>query len=330
MPSLYVMETGSRIEIEYQRVLVTLEDEILFRVPIHKVDQIILIGRVGVTTPALHQLLESNIPLIFLGSRGKYLGQLTPALSGNLPLRQQQFKRNDDPDFALSFARSIVAGKIHNQTVQARRWARYVSGITEEMISAVRKMEEEALQGRDLTSLLGIEGSAAREYFGIMQKVIAPEWGFTSRNRRPPKDPVNAMLSFGYTLLTYTMCSALQIVGLDPYLGYYHAEGYGRPSLALDLIEEFRIPIVDNLITGLINRGQIKVKDFSSNEEGVWMEAQAKRVFIKAFGRKMAQSVKTSEIASGISYQKHMEVQARKAARFVQDKNDEYKPLEMR
>lgn len=330
MSSLYVIETGSRIEIEYQRVLVTLEDEILFRIPVHKVSQIVLIGRVGITTPALHELLKKNIPLIFLGSNGKYLGQITPALSGNLPLRQLQFQRNDDPGFALSFARSIVAGKIHNQAVQTRRWARYNNAITEEMIGAVREKEEEALQGLDLTSLLGIEGSAARGYFGMMKKVIAPEWGFTGRNRRPPKDPVNALLSLGYTLLTYTMCAAIQIVGLDPYLGYYHAEGYGRPSLALDLIEEFRIPVVDNLVLGLINRGQIKLQDFSFNGNGVWMDAQAKRVFVRAFGRKMAQSIKTSEIARGISYQKHMEVQARKTARYVQRMIDVYKPFEMR
>ncbi len=330
MPGLYVMEPGSRIEIEHQRVLVTLEDEILFRVPVHKVSHIVLIGRVGLTTPALHVLLEKNIPVIFLDAQGRYLGQMTPALSANLPLRQQQFKRNDDPDFALSFSRSIVAGKIHNQAVQARRWSRYTDGITEAMINALKEKEREAQESGDMTSLLGIEGSAARAYFEMMQKVIAPEWGFTGRNRRPPKDPVNAMLSFGYTLLTYTMCSALQIVGLDPYLGYYHAEGYGRPSLALDLIEEFRIPVIDNLITGLINRGQIKVQDFSTCEEGVWMNDQAKRIFIRAFGRKLSQSVKTHEIKRGISYQKHMEVQARKVARYIQQTIEAYKPFETR
>lgn len=332
MPSLYVMETGSRIEIEYQRVLVTLEDEILFRVPVHKVDQIILIGRVGVTTPALHVLLERNIPVIFLGAHGKYLGQVTPALSGNLPLRQQQFKRNDDPDFSLSFAKSIVAGKIHNQAVQARRWARYNTMITEEMISALQDQEDEAQKSREMSSLLGIEGSAARAYFSIMQKVIAPEWGFTGRNRQPPKDPVNAILSFGYTLLTYTMCSALQIVGLDPFLGYYHAEGYGRPSLALDLVEEFRAPVIDALVMSMITLGQIHPDNFTIDLEngGVCMDQEARKKFIKGFGKKLSTGIKTREIKRGISYQKHFEVQARKVAHCIEGIIDGYEPYKMR
>lgn len=330
MPSLYVMEIGSRIEIEYQRVLVTLDDEVLLRLPIHKVDQIILIGRVGVTTPALHKLLELNIPLIFLNSGGKYIGQVAPALSRNLPLRQQQYRQNDDPDFTISFAKSVVAGKIHNQVVQARRWARYVPEITTDMIESIKKYEEASQQVQEMSSLLGIEGNASKRYFGIMQMVVAPEWGFIDRNRRPPKDPVNALLSLGYTLLTYVMCSALQIVGLDPYLGYYHVEGYGRPSLALDLIEEFRIPIVDNLVTGLINRGQIQKRNFITTEEGVCMDALVKRTFITAFGHKMAQNVKTLEINRGITYQKHMEVQALKTARYVQRNINTYKPFLMR
>lgn len=184
----------------------------------------------------------------------------------------------------------------------------------------------------DLPVLLGVEGSAARIYFGLMEKAVDPKWGFTNRNRRPPKDPVNALLSFGYTLLTYSMSAALQVVGLDPYLGYYHAEGYGRPALALDLIEEFRAPVVDSLVIAMINNNQFDQEDFhqESLQTGVFLNQNERRKFVKEFSQKLESVVKTRKIGRPISYMKHFEVQARKLSAMVQGKVATYDSFELR
>ena len=325
MPSLYVLETGARLEIEHQRLLVTKDDEVLLRLPVHTITQIILMGRIGLTTPAVHELLELNIPVIFLSSAGVYLGQLSTPASYNLPLRLQQYRRNDQPEFALGLARSIVAGKIHNQCVQASRWARRNTEISPEKLARLAQYESEAAAAPDLPYLLGIEGSAARLYFELFQKVVDPAWNFTDRNRRPPKDPINAMLSLGYTLLTYTLSAALQIVGLDPYLGYYHAEAYGRPSLALDLVEEFRAPVVDSLVASLVNHRQITQDDFvKSGEVGIYLSPRAKRVFSHQFARKLESQVTLFTAGRPLTYQKIFEWQARKLVHLIQGEEPVY------
>lgn len=332
MPNLYVLETGSRIEVEYERILVTLDDEVLLRLPLRAITQITLIGRIGVSTPALHKLLEKNIPLTLLSYNGRYLGQITPALSYNLPLRQQQFGRNDENDFTLSFSRELVAGKIHNQRIQAERWARTRPAITKKDLEKLEEFEQGTCSAPGFPSLLGIEGNAARVYFGIMRKLMEPEWGFKQRNRRPPRDPINAMLSFGYTLLTSAVSAALQVVGLDPYLGYFHTEGYGRPALALDLVEEFRVPVVDALVVAMVSLEQVKPEDFRRDENNgrVIMSHQLKREFVREFGQKLAKPIKTREIKRALTYQKLFEVQARKVASLVQGKIENYEPFRMR
>jgi CRISPR-associated protein Cas1 len=332
MPNLYIAETGSRIEIEHQRLLVTEDDEVLLRMPLQKIDQIVLIGMIGLTTPAIHKLLQLNIPVTFLSNTGDYIGQITPAFSKNLPLRQMQYKRNDDHAFIYNFSKNIVSGKIHNQHVQTLRWARLKSSITRSELEQLAALEAETEKAANLSALLGIEGSAARIYFNIMEKTIDPVWSFTNRNRRPPKDPVNVLLSFGYTLLMNSICSALQIVGLDPYLGFFHCEDYGRPSLALDLMEEFRVPVVDSLVVSMLSLGQLKTSNFIFSQEDlpVILDQSGKREFIHEFGKKLTSKIKVRGIDRAISYQKHFEVQARKIVSMIKDDSDFYEPFKMR
>lgn len=332
MPSLYVMETGSRIEIERQRILVTRQDEVLLRLPLYQVSQVVLIGQVGVTTPALHRLLELNIPIIFLGHNGNYLGQVAPALCYNLPLRLAQFKCNDDDAFAIAFARSLVAGKINNQYVQACRWARHREIITDNLLQELKQTRAQVHQASEISSLLGIEGNAAKIYFKIMRSIIEPQWRFHDRNRRPPKDPVNGLLGFGYTLLTHAMSAALQIAGLDPYLGYFHTEGFGKPALALDLVEEFRAPVIDALVVALIALRQITTDDFEQDRSdgAVILKQKARREFVRQFGLKLGQPIKTREIGRPLTYQKHFEVQSRKVVALITGKASEYHPFMMR
>jgi CRISPR-associated protein Cas1 len=183
-----------------------------------------------------------------------------------------------------------------------------------------------------MEQLLGIEGSAARMYFKVYRCAFRPELGFSRRVRRPPKDPVNALLSLGYTFLGHAMMAALEVVGLDPYLGFFHSEKYGRPALALDLIEEFRAPIVDSLVLMLLNCNMIHTKNFSQSSTSgeVRLNDKGMHIFLEKFSQKLDKPLKTREIGRAISYRKHFEVQARKLAHLIDGTDTQYKPFRIR
>ena len=332
MPTLYVTEPGARLEKEYESLLVTKEDEALLRLPIQNVDAVVLVGPVGATTQALHALLARQVPLFLVKYNGELLGRLTPAQGYQLSLRQEQYRRNDDSGFTLSLARRIVAGKIRNQAVLAKRIARRKKeGGLAALLAQMKDAEAKARTCDSLETLLGIEGSAARVYFEVLSSAFDPKWKFEKRTRRPPRDPVNALLSLGYTFLGYAMCAALEVVGLDPYLGYFHQEAYGRPALALDLVEEFRAPLVDSLALGLLNRRLLRETDFAPDEAGgIRLSPRGLRVFFREFSDRLESCVTVRSIGRPISYRKLMEVQARRLANVLLGKESEYRPFEAR
>lgn len=334
MPTLYVIEPGARLEKNYQRLLIVKDDETLMRVPIRRVTQIVLVGRVGVTTPALHALLRAQVPILIVNRSGKLQGRLLPPTGGNLPLRQEQYRRNDDAPFCLELTRAIVAAKIHNQRVLALRLARRHDHIAPGRLDALKTAIQQTQTAADIAALRGIEGMAARRYFAVYRQAFTQEWQFhtAKRTRRPPKDPANALLSLGYTFLTQNMMMALEAAGLDPYLGYFHAEKYNRPALALDLVEEFRAPIVDSLVLSLLNRKWLQEKDFerSDNNKGTFLTTHGFRIFLRHYSNKLESTFKSRELERAISYRKLFEVQARKLARVIEGKETAYKPFRMR
>jgi CRISPR-associated protein Cas1 len=332
MPTLYVTEPQARIEKEYERILVTKEDEVLVRLPIQNVNAVVLVGPVGATTQALHALLARQTPFFFVKYNGELLGRLMPAHDFHLALRQEQYRRNEDSIFAIKLARQIVAGKIHNQSVLASRIARRKKSDTlSALLVELQAAEARARACEEMDSLFGIEGNAARLYFDVFASAFAAKWKFDKRTRRPPRDPVNALLSLGYTFLGYAMCAALEIAGLDPYLGYFHQEAYGRPALALDLIEEFRAPVVDSLTLGLLNRRLLQEQDFGRDEVGgIRLSPRGLRIFFREFSDKLESLVTPRRIGRPLTYRKLMEVQARRLANVLLGKENEYLPFEAR
>lgn len=337
MSTVYVVEAGARLEKEHGRLLVTLHDEVILRVPISRVSRVVLVGQAGATTPALHALLATGIPLALISRGGKLLGQLTPPMPGNILLRRAQYGHDGDDEFGLRLARAIVGGKLRNQRTVAARLARRpaqgdrdagqrpeVSGLT----VAITQAETAA----DLATLRGIEGQAARHYFALFRRAFAPEWGFERRNRRPPRDPINALLSLGYSLLTQNVMSALEIVGLDPYLGYFHAEAYNRPALALDLVEEFRAPVVDSLVLWLVKQRVLSPGDFVADPEtgGVMLTDRGLRHFLTRFSARLEAEVMVRELNRRLSYRKLFEVQARRLARVITGEADAYRSFRAR
>jgi CRISP-associated protein Cas1 len=329
MPTLYVTEQGARIEKEYKRVLVTKDDEVLFRVPLHRVSDVVLVGYVGATTPALLALLHAQIPVLLVKRTGALVGRLLPAMPKNLPLRQRQYRRNDDQAFALDLAQKIVAGKLRNQRVLALRVLRRRPEADREPLEQLYAAEEQVKKADNLQTLLGIEGIGARAYFALYEQAFDPVWAFTDRNRRPPKDPINALLSLGYTLLGHALMTALEAVGLDPYLGFFHAEKYGRPALALDLVEEFRAPFVDSLVMRVVNWQMLQPNDFVPGRQGkgVYLTDHGLRVFLREFGDRLESKVRLKGTERSLSYRKHFEIQARKLVRVIESEAETYAPF---
>lgn len=333
MATLYVVEAGARLEKEYHRLLVTKNDEVLMRVPVNQVSQVVLVGQVGVTTPALHALLEAKIPLLLIGRTGRLIGRLLPPTPHNLPLRQAQYRRDEDAPFVLDTARRIVAAKLRNQRVLALRVLRRLpEGQADRTpLDGLYATEAQVAAAADLAVLRGVEGRGARAYFALYRQAFDPAWEFQKRTRRPPQDPINALLSLGYTLLSNALITALEAAGLDPYLGFFHCEKYGRPALALDMVEEFRAPLVDSLVLTLVNRRMLQADDFEKRGSGgVYLGERGLRLFLREFGDRLESEVTRPEIGRALSYRKIFEVQARRMANAVLGKASAYEPFEAR
>ncbi len=354
MATLYLTEAGARLEKEYRHLLVTVEDETRLRVPLADVGHVVLVGQgVGVTTPALHALLAANAGLSLVSRTGKLLGRLNPPSGLNLELRRRQYSRAADTGFCLAFSRQIVIGKLENYRTLAQRWQRSrqpgetgsaaAAGSTAaepaaaEPAAALRRMAaavEEAGRAADLATLRGLEGAGSKAYFAVVRRVLRDDFSFEKRTRRPPRDPTNALLSLGYTLLGEAMAASLEVVGLDPYEGFYHADKYGRPALALDLIEEFRGPVADSVALTLINKRMLDVDDFEEatedGETGVYLSRRGLAVYLREFSERLQARITHPLAGRPLSYQKCLEVQARQAAKVVLGEANAYRPLRVR
>ncbi len=329
MATLYVVEQGARVEKEYHKVVVTKEDETIIAVPAIRVSSVVLVGNVGVTTPAVAFLLDQNIPLVYLTRQGKLRGRLVGTTALNVALRQTQYKKMDDGAFALRVSRAVVAGKLANYRTLAQRWGRERGGeqfrsAAEALVTHMAAVE----RATDLAALRGVEGAGSKVYFGALRAALRGEWSFEKRARRPPPDPVNALLSLGYTLLGENIISALEIVGLDPYAGFFHADAYGRPALALDLVEEFRGLIADLVALMLVNKRVLKPKDFHVGEDGgVYLSERGLKKYFHYYTARIQTEVLHPYYRQRLTYQKCFEVQARLLRKVIEGELTEYVPF---
>lgn len=291
MPPLYVLQQNSKLRINNRRLQVEVEGEVLSSQPLAQVSQVVLFGNIGLTTPAIDALLLQNTEVIFLTQRGDYRGRLVGTLTPHVPLRRAQYELTGETDFALEMAKGFVAAKLNHLRVLLLRHNREEPQA--EITAAADQIQEalEAIPRKTLLSgLLGLEGSASAAYFRGYRRLFDAQWRFEDRNRRPPRDPVNVLLSFGYTLLVQITTGAVQAVGLDPYVGFLHEVAYNRPALALDLAEEFR-PVVDGVVLWCCRGGQLTLQDFTPGtaERPVILSEAGQRRFIQAFEQRLDQ-----------------------------------------
>ncbi len=274
--TLYVTSENSYLGVDGENVVVYDDKKEIGRLPLHNLDGIVCFGYRGTSPALMGACAERNISLCYLSPQGKFLARVTGKTKGNVLLREQQYFSSKDENVSLAIAKNCIIGKVYNARWVLERAIRdHRMQIDEERVKKASDTLKENLKliqnAETKEQLRGYEGESASIYFGVFDELILQQkkdFKFNGRNKRPPQDNVNAMLSFVYTLLTNQIASALECVGLDPYVGYLHTDRPGRASLALDMIEEFRAVYADRFVLSLINKKIVNSKNFSRKENG--------------------------------------------------------------
>ncbi len=331
MATLYLNEQQSVVKKRDGYLIVQYPDKRTIDVPLIKVSQVVVSGDVTLTTPALHTLLELGIEVCFLSMYGHFRGRLSPPIAKNALLRREQYRAHTDQSRALKVAQSCVSGKLENMRTMLLRANRSLDDyeVTEATV-ALRNMVQLVPGATTVGSLLGFEGNGSAAYFGVFGKLLRDSMNFTRRRRRPPTDPINAMLSLGYTLLLHQISAAIQIVGFDPYVGFLHQPRYGRPALALDLMEEFRPIIADSVVLNIINHRILIEKDFHEELGVVHLRPEARKTFYAKFEERLQEELQHPYFGYRTSYRRCMELQARLLGKWLTGEIPTYLPLSTR
>jgi CRISPR-associated protein Cas1 len=318
--ALYVQGQGHSVGLKGEVLEIRERKELVGKARLMQISQLSLFGNVQLSAQALRELAARDVTILHMSYGGWLSAITTPPPHKNIELRRRQFQAAGDQNLCLYLARAFVSGKIRNSRTLLRRNARELG---DNVIHRLAEWRHRAEKAGSLGELLGLEGSAARDYFANLPRMLKVSdnalatFDFTSRNRRPPRDPVNALLSFLYSMLTKDMVVTLVGAGFDPYLGFYHQPRYGRPALALDLIEEFRPLIADSVVIGMINNGEIRPSDFISRAGSVALKPDGRKRVLEAYERRLDTEVTHPIFGYSISYRRIFEVQARLLGRFL-------------
>lgn len=333
--TLYITSQGTWLSKEGDCVVVAREEGAKTRVPLSAVDGIVCFGRVSMSPFLLGHAAESGVTISHFTENGRFLARIEGPVSGNVRLRRAQYRASDDPLAAATVVRGLVAGKVHNQRHVLRRAVRDHGGDAagllaagvERLDAALRRIQAAPAAGVDL--LRGIEGDAATAYFAAFPALLRnAAFGFPGRRRRPPPDPLNALLSFVYVLLTHDARSALEAVGLDPAVGFLHRDRPGRPSLALDLVEEFRAWFADRLVLSLVNRGQLGPGDFETAETGaVSLSDGGRKTVLVAYQERKREEIRHPYTGEALPVGLLWHAQARLLAMHLRGDLDAYPPF---
>ena len=329
MAILYITQQGAMLHKSGNQIIVKKEREVLQEIPIVQLDEVVIFGNGHITTPTMGYLLSKNIPVSFLSSQGKYKGKLQPPYAKDTMIRQRQYAVASDPPQCLELAKCFVRGKLTN----AMRFCQRQRTQNDEVKSAILSTRQtlEKLEGaKNLESLLGYEGTGAAAHYRAFRQFLAHDWGFTTRQFRPPPDPINAMLSLGYTLLHNHVYAFTNVVGLDPYCGYFHQPKHGHAALASDLMEEFRQIIVDGYVLSLVNNNRIKPKDFEKTNNGIRFTKEALDRFLTGYYGRMQRTFQHPALNEKTTYLRCIELQVRHLARVIRGKEPTYKPFLIR
>ena len=365
MPTLYLTEEYSLVRRESEDMLLVQIPERRGkdggqsaparneRVPLNKIDEVIVLGEITLTASAMHLLLERDIEITFLGRYGQFKGRLSPPFSKNSLLRMAQYRAHQDMAKRCELARRFVIGKLANQRQRLLRYNRTqadreVSQAIDQLAASIGTLERLSLQrgslvrslasgdnrveGTPLETILGIEGAGSAAYFRCFGKLLTDQkqWPFPGRVHRPPTDPVNSLLSFGYSLLTNKVASAVQLVGFDHFVGYLHSSFYGRPSLALDLMEEFRPLIVDSVVITMLNNRMLTPDNFVVELGAYRLKQEKHKVLFTKFEERLNEEVHHPIFGYKTTYRRCIELQARLLGKWLTGEINDYPPFSIK
>ena len=319
-------------------------------IPLVKIDEVVVLGEVTLTASALHLLLERNIEITFLSHFGQFKGRLSPPFSKNAILRLAQYRAHQDMATRCELARRFVIGKLTNQRQRLQRFNRthrdaevsqviqqlteLIGGLANLSVDRPHGMKplasgDHRVEGTALETILGMEGAGSAAYFRCFGKFLSDprQWPFPGRVKRPPTDPVNSLLSFGYSLLTNKVASAVQLVGFDHFVGYLHSSFYGRPALALDIMEEFRPVIVDSVVLNMLNNRMVTPNDFVIELGAYRLKDEQRKVFFTKFEERLNEEVSHPIFGYKATYRRCIELQGRLLAKCVTGEIEEYPPF---
>jgi len=345
MSQLYVDDSAAHVGVEENRITVKHKDELLRSIPIESVDGITIFGAAQVSTRCIGECLRRGIDVQYYSAGGVYFGKLASTSHVNTGRQKAQAALSDDDAFRLGFARRIVRAKIRNQITVIRRYNRSASGeatvgggrsnTAAGCVKAMQDCEGSLALCETLEALMGYEGNAAREYFKALSVLVdVPEFKFSGRSRRPPKDAFNSMLSLGYTILMYEIYGAIESKGLNPYFGFLHSDREKHPTLASDLMEEWRAVIVDAVMMSLVNGHEIGTEHFHSaeNSAGVFIEQAGLRIILgKLEGKFAAKSKYLAYADYAVAFRRAIEMQAGELVKAVEKEDPSlYEPIRIR
>ena len=331
MSTLYLTEQGSKLRKTSQRLVVEKGGTTLLEVPAYDIDRVLIFGAVQLSTQAIRFLLDSGIEVSFLSMNGRLKGKLTPVQSKNVFLRLAQYDRSKDDEFKVMIAKSIVEAKLKNQRTLILRYQRNHPGINfASELDTIAHSLSSIPNKKTISSIMGLEGASTGAYFRCFAKMLSQNFTFEKRTRHPPLDPVNALLSLGYVLISNEIAALVESAGFDPFIGFLHGLRYGRQSLPLDLVEEFRHPVVDGLVQTVINTGSVKEADFHKENNGaVFLNKDALKRFLSLYEERMEKQFSYRENDSETCYRKLFRMQVENMERAVLNRA-EYKPFLVR
>ena len=333
--TLYITTPDSFLGCEGENVLIKNDGEVRFRMPVHNLEGIVCFSFAGASPKLMQLCCERGVALSFLSSYGKFLGRVTGRISGNVLLRRTQYRWSDDLEASSRLSRSFISAKIINSRAVLHRALRDHSEISDNTINnslnVLARMPERLGRAADGDAIRGIEGEAANHYFSNFNKLLLvqkDDFRINNRNRRPPTDRMNALLSFLYTLLAHEVTAALESVGLDPQVGFFHRDRPGRPSLALDLMEEMRPHFADRLAVTLVNRNQIKSAGFNVKENGaVLMDDNTRKEVLTAWQKRKQEEITHPYLEEKIPLGLVPYVQSLLLARHIRGDIEDYPPF---
>lgn len=337
--TLYVTTEGAWLHKDGANIVMDVDGKTRARLPVHMLESLVCLGRVLVSPPLLGYCAEQGITVSYLSMHGRFLARVEGPVSGNVLLRREQYRRTDDPSRCAQIVQNILVGKLHNQRVVLGRGLRdHGAKLADQDGAALNhaykrlgRIMDKVQHETTLDVLRGLEGEAAQSYFGVFDNMIRsvePAMRFKGRSRRPPMDAVNALLSFLYTVLTHDCRSALESVGLDPAVGFLHRDRPGRPSLALDLLEEFRPLLADRLVLSLINLKQVTAKDFQTMDNGaVLLREESRKVVLIAYQERKREELRHVFLDEKAPIGLFPFIQAQLMARHLRGDLDGYPPF---